>query len=1013
MKTGNCKMTTGGIAAFRGGKLFVRSVAAIVIVTFGSLIASPTVLAAKAELERQERTAPPPQSEAATLNAALLQAKHALRKLAGMPDALNRVAAKDERQAARETLKDLRKQLRKLDKAARADFRAIEKHLKANKLPEVILQRHHNAVAKYEAEADALLNDLATLETLEDAKAAEHAAKAFERLEKQQFRRSHQPFDPNQLPNRSLKADDRREPRLEAEQFIADVDIFNAALALAAHEHFDLSGLQDANNAAYLAANTEVVLSETIQAKAAELGHDPVAIYNWVRNHVQWQPTWGAVQNADITLSAQRGNAFDIASLTIALLRASGFPARYVHGTIEVPEEKFRNWIGGFEHINAATDFAAAGGIPVASVVGGGKVTQVRIEHVWVEAALDFHPSRGAVNRSADAWIPMDPSFKQYEYLEGLDPVAISGLDPEQLATDFLESGTVNEDEGWVTGFDPTVLQGAQEQTQAALADYIENNLPEATVGDVLGGRKIIEQNLPIFAGWLDNRVVATGVRYAELPDAHRQHIVFGFGADILGDPLQSKRFKWTALNNERVTLSFKPATQADEDALESLLPEGEITDISQLPASIPAYLIKVVPELKVNDDTVMTGSPMNLGEELNFTFTPEFAGRYAIPNQYNVIAGSYLAIAVVSGNVSPRALDVANFRIREIKGILESQDRGSLQSLTREDLLGSLFHAGTLAYFGQYTAISYATGPWDGGHHYLAAGVGSYGYEPEVDYLFGIPRGIYGGGAAMNVPIVNVIGYDGDGSAQTKQARIDYILQLGAISSTLEHEVPEQTFVTDSNSVEAISAVKALSKANQQGQRIYHITKENQATVLPYINHDRRVMEEIKNALAVDKVVITHADTVSVVGWSGSGYIIYDPTTGNGAYKIGGGANGMFIALLGFAIFPWLLMAIVLTYALTQSVMDSSRSWSEVFVSFVDFTICVINDVVDNAVELATYIVFKNKVTKLLSSLFGRFAPAAFWIGLVLLAIAYLQAVINCVITSDRSVSFGKRGYA
>jgi transglutaminase-like putative cysteine protease len=68
-------------------------------------------------------------------------------------------------------------------------------------------------------------------------------------------------------------------------------------------------------------------------------GTNPVAIYNWARNNVQWQPTWGAIQDASHTLSSQTGNASDIASLTISLLRASGIPARYVHGTIDVPAD--------------------------------------------------------------------------------------------------------------------------------------------------------------------------------------------------------------------------------------------------------------------------------------------------------------------------------------------------------------------------------------------------------------------------------------------------------------------------------------------------------------------------------------------------------------------------------------------------------------------------------------------------------------------------------------------------
>jgi hypothetical protein len=41
----------------------------------------------------------------------------------------------------------------------------------------------------------------------------------------------------------------------------------------------------------------------------------------------------------------------------------------------------------------------------------------------------------------------------------------------------------------------------------------------------------------------------------------------------------------------------FRPQSEADEQALPALLSEGEIADLSQLPASIPAYLIHVVPE--------------------------------------------------------------------------------------------------------------------------------------------------------------------------------------------------------------------------------------------------------------------------------------------------------------------------------------------------------------------------------------------------------------------------------
>jgi hypothetical protein len=46
---------------------------------------------------------------------------------------------------------------------------------------------------------------------------------------------------------------------------------------------------------------------------------------------------------------------------------------------------------------------------------------------------------------------------------------------------------------------------------------------------------------------------------------------------------------------------------------------------------------------------------------------------------------------------------------------------------------------------------------------------------------------------------------------------------------------------------------------------------------------------------------VITHTDPISVPGWSGAGYVITDPETGAGAWKIGGGLNGGF--MIGFSI--------------------------------------------------------------------------------------------------------------
>src|SRR5690606_29662905 len=105
------------------------------------------------------------------------------------------------------------------------------------------------------------------------------------------------------------------------------------------------------------------------------------------------------------------------------------------------------------------------------------------------------------------------------------------------------------EEEGWVSGFDPAVLQSAQETASQALQTYIDTNLPNATVGDVIGGRRIIDEATPFFAGTLPYQTLVTGARYASLPDGLRQHMVFGLAGG------HQVSFRWAEINNKRITL--------------------------------------------------------------------------------------------------------------------------------------------------------------------------------------------------------------------------------------------------------------------------------------------------------------------------------------------------------------------------------------------------------------------------------------------------------------------------
>jgi hypothetical protein len=148
----------------------------------------------------------------------------------------------------------------------------------------------------------------------------------------------------------------------------------------------------------------DIVLSQEIQALAQELGNSPLAIYFWVRNHIDFVPSYGSIQGAAETLKTRRGNAFDTTSLLISLLKAAQVPSRFGYGTARLKATAVMDWFG-VDSPEAALSLLTAGGIPNRAVIQGGSISEIDIETIWCEAWVDYIPSRGAKHRVGDSWI--------------------------------------------------------------------------------------------------------------------------------------------------------------------------------------------------------------------------------------------------------------------------------------------------------------------------------------------------------------------------------------------------------------------------------------------------------------------------------------------------------------------------------------------------------------------------------------------------------------------------------
>lgn len=138
-----------------------------------------------------------------------------------------------------------------------------------------------------------------------------------------------------------------------------------------------------------------------IPASVAELAralkYDPVLIYEFVHNNIEYLPVWGLLKGSEGAITDGVGTSFDIAQLTADLINADPghvATATLVRGTISIPATTAASWLSlnGMNVCPLANTFAS-GGIPTTYSVSGypdcrGATATVTIGHVWVKVAI-------------------------------------------------------------------------------------------------------------------------------------------------------------------------------------------------------------------------------------------------------------------------------------------------------------------------------------------------------------------------------------------------------------------------------------------------------------------------------------------------------------------------------------------------------------------------------------------------------------------------------------------------
>jgi len=577
----------------------------------------------------------------------------------------------------------------------------------------------------------------------------------------------------------------------------------------------------------------EAPITEEIVALAESLEWNPVLIYEWVKNNVETEWYWGCMKGAEETLRQKSGNDSDQAALLIALLRASGFPSRYVRGVVEFfPGIETAKNLTGIQEPQGIASFFRKAGIPHKLVIEGGKIANFQIEHIWVESQIPFANFHGAVvDEHGKAWLGLDTCIKVKGYtynqpMDILEEYPISNIRDEYLST--LR--------------DLTPLEYIRTDIEA----YLELNYPDLTYEDLLRTKSLTPEAMNILPASLQFKQVVITNEYTALPDELIHKVRFS-ASDPNNNDLFDITLETLRLSNQLIAVTYEPETVEDQAVINSY---GGLDNT-------PAYLVRLRPTLELNNENVVVGAEgLPIGAEFNLNLSlisPN--GEEKVTN--TLITGNY----AVMGIVSQQAVTPA---------VIPDEERDAYRILYEE-------------------AINYID-QWNQAEDELAAlmqlsitrpipTVVTLGGVMDVTYLLDTPHGFEWKGLYVDVDLRAV-----EATGISKDTVKDFMRLSGLQGSILENTVFEDAF-----QVESISTAKVFQLANDSQITIITVDKDNLDSVLPTLSFADAIKEDITNAVNQDLTVMIPQSEISYEDWTGIGYIKEDPQTGASGWMLSG----------------------------------------------------------------------------------------------------------------------------
>jgi len=590
--------------------------------------------------------------------------------------------------------------------------------------------------------------------------------------------------------------------------------------------------------------DAETELSTAILKQARLLEYDYVKIFEFVKNNIRLEWYSGSFKGAEQTLLSGSGNDVDQAALLLALYRASGLPARYVHGVVEQSTTELAAILGMSDE-SQVLRFLSESGIVYTPIARGGRVAAVQREYTWTAVFVPYTNYRGThVDASGSTWIPLMPAVKlQESNSANLDQSGFNDELVQQLINDYLDATAVPD---LRAAFENKVSEILNAQTSgltyseyvepAALISEILELLPNSELLDVINVFREESQLSDDFIPTLQIRSYESELSTSEVI----------FDIEVPFHEILNKRTSW----------SYLPA-------------EKEHHELANLYGGLyraPAYLMRLRSQLKVNGRSVSVGQEslqMGVPHLLELSLKGKFG---TVVRNKVVLSGGYHGISVAYA-------DFLNIPEEDIVGDTEGAAGKLLGELART-------YTRTVARSEQEAAQVFDVA--------LSRALPSLVFvsnSNDVENLLDQPQTILWNGVEMDALLLPVSPV---AKSTDNEAIENSWLDLMALNASAE----EHLIFEDVLRVDSISADKGLQIAKETGIAILDISSANAADVnaLPFAVE---IKESLNYWLQQGYSVKIPADFIQRNAWQGAVWVVSDSITGASGYFIAGNLAG------------------------------------------------------------------------------------------------------------------------